>query len=63
MKEFLVKYSEEIGCLTAFKLLHNKTEKMVEHYDEQSSNKDLLDLHTMVEDLIKAKGMQLPPRP
>lgn len=63
MSEFWDKHQSEITEKMALKLIHSKLHRVLKEYKENKSYVvDLLNIHCMVEDLLKAKGADLPHR-
>lgn len=59
MKEFILKYADEIGEMIALKFLHHKLHGIIEEYEEHLDNSQcLIDFHTMLEDFMRAKGIK-----
>lgn len=63
MKEFIEKYLSEATEEIALKLIHAKLHQIIAEYKKETGcTKDMLSLHTMLEDFLRAKGCALPPR-
>lgn len=62
MEAFFAKYAKEGGEKMGLKMIHKKLHKVIENYDEGSSQseKDVIELYVMLRDFAECAEIHLP---